>query len=193
MDHREYDENVGSLRQAMHDDGGEELYGWMRARYASFGALLAESRRPDWKRIAAGLTRLGVLDGRGNPPKPETARQTWWKVRRDIAARSSRSLPANVVGDEAEPTTRVSVAQLPASPASEFDPDDMAADEATEPEFRTATPRNWARSSQRRHATEAAGTDSDHSQDYAKVLRQLAERARDRSLPMPEIPTAEDE
>src|SRR5579863_7332179 len=111
MDHREHDENVGSLRHAMHVDGGEKLYGWMRARYASFGALLAESRRPDWKRIAAGLTRLGILDARGNPPKPETTRQTWWKVRRDIATRSSRPLPANNVGDEAEQTTSASVAQ----------------------------------------------------------------------------------
>jgi hypothetical protein len=200
MDRNEHAEAVGPLRHAMQEDGGGQLYGWLRARYAGFQALLAESSRPDWKRVAAGLARLGVLDGRGNPPKAETVRQTWWKVRRDVAALANHSLSANSHGDDrlqvdryqSEAPREVRSADLPLSSAGGFDPDDIAAD-ATEPEFRPATPRNWSSNPQRRHEIAAAMPSLDRGQDYAEILRQLTERARARSMPMPDIPTAEDE
>jgi hypothetical protein len=199
MDQREHADDLGSLRHAMEDDG--ELYGWMRVRYASFRALLAESRRPNWMRIAAGLAQLGVLDGRGHPPTAATARQTWWKVRRDIAARSNRSGPANHDADaqlDREPQQAAGhipnpSAHRPAGPPGEFDPNDIAADDMAEPAFRPATPRNWSPTPEPRRATAANTTNPHDGQDYAEALRRLTERARARSLPMPDVPTAEDE
>lgn len=201
MDHSEHDAVVGSLRRAMHEAGDEELYGWMRVRFAGFRALLAESRRPDWKRIAAGLAKLGVLDGRGNPPSAATARQTWWKVRRDVAAVTDESSLANTareVTPHAASRDPKSPGERPLShvvvgPQGAFDPDDIAADAIAQPEFRPATPRNWSPPPQPSGALPTAPAVPKQGQDYETVLRALTERARARALPMPQIPTAEDE
>lgn len=61
------------------------LFRWMRARQAAFAAFLAEDR-PTWEAVAEGLVSQGFADKDGRPINPATVRNTWWRVRRDMAA-----------------------------------------------------------------------------------------------------------
>lgn len=83
----------GRARSPLHD--------WMRARAETLAAELDPPRRPDWARVAAVLGEGGVLDGAGNAPSPQTVRQTWWRVRRERLALSSR--PGGEVGKREDP------------------------------------------------------------------------------------------
>jgi hypothetical protein len=76
-------EAMKELRAALTGAPGTHspLYQWMRDNYEDFDALLSETR-PNWKRLAEAFAQLGLTDGNGNPPKPHTVRQTWWRVRR---------------------------------------------------------------------------------------------------------------
>lgn len=49
--------------------------------------LQATPHRIKWGEVAAKLAEYGVMDALGNPPSEETARQTWYRVRKRMAAR----------------------------------------------------------------------------------------------------------
>jgi hypothetical protein len=203
MDPYDHKDVVGPLRRAMEEAGhSAQLYPWMWTRYAAFQALLAETRRPDWRRIAIGLAKVGVTDARGNSPTAATTRQTWWKVRRDVAVRSKPPSPAphcaNSETDrnqiQSPPKIRPSPGQDDTTSEQGFDPDDVEEETTAESEFRPATPRFGPPAAelskpQGRGASSKLGRD----RDYDVVLRQLADRGRARSLAMPRILTAEDE
>jgi len=135
------EEDTDPLRLAMAKGANGELYRWMRVRYRSFLALLAESRRPSWKRIAAGFAGIGIRDGLGNPPTAETVRQTWWKVRRDIDTFEARSqlsaLASCTQRHDVKPAPQTSD-HMPLSKTPAFDPGDVVVDGAVRTEFRPA-------------------------------------------------------
>jgi hypothetical protein len=202
MNQLDDDDYVGALRRAIDETTDSiQLYAWMRTRYAAFQALLAETRRPDWRRIAIGLAKVGVTDGNGNPPTAATARQTWWKVRQDVTARCKGPSPAlEHTNNNSVDTQKQSSPTVPASPkpdvapsANGFDPDDVD-QETTEPEFRPAAPRTRPPTAeQQKPELRHAASKPDRGKHYDAALRQLTDRARARSLPMPQIPIAEDE
>jgi hypothetical protein len=142
-----------------------------------------------------------VTDGKGNPPTAATARQTWWKVRKDVTAQCKGPSPAlDRTNNNSVDTQKQSSPTMPVSPkprvapsANGFDPDDVD-QEATEPEFRLATPRARPPTADLpKLPPRRTSSKPDQGNDYDTALRQLTDRARARSLPMPQIPTAEDE
>lgn len=52
----------------------------------------AAGRRQRWRVLCADFQALGLTDGRGNAPSPQTARLTWWRVRREVARRMREKL-----------------------------------------------------------------------------------------------------
>jgi hypothetical protein len=77
--------------------GRSPLYRWLRARHDAFAELLAEGR-PDWRALAAEFAQMGLLGGDGQTVTAESARHTWWRVRRDCAkAQAKRGRLAPVV------------------------------------------------------------------------------------------------
>jgi hypothetical protein len=77
---------IAELRAALSGAPGtrSSLHQWMRANHAGVSSLLEEVR-PNWRKLADAFARMGLSDGNGRPPRPQTARQTWWRVRRAMA------------------------------------------------------------------------------------------------------------
>jgi hypothetical protein len=68
---------------------------WMRENHDGFAARLSE-RMADWSVLAKLFGDAGLTDRYGNPPKPETARKTWQRVRAEVkASRTHRPNPAS--------------------------------------------------------------------------------------------------
>jgi hypothetical protein len=65
------------------------LQTWMRENHDAFAERLAE-RIADWEVLVALFADGGLTDRYGNPPKPETARKTWHRVRAQVAAERAR-------------------------------------------------------------------------------------------------------
>ena len=66
---------------------------WMRENREAFAARLTD-RIADWNVLAKMFADAGLTDRSGNPPKPETARKTWQRVRKEaIQKPSSRVRP----------------------------------------------------------------------------------------------------
>lgn len=61
------------------------LYVALRDNHDAIAKAL-DSGRPDWRKIVAGLAGLGIVDGKGAAPTIRGAQQTWYRVRRDVAA-----------------------------------------------------------------------------------------------------------
>lgn len=87
----ELDAMEGVLRSS---GGRAPLYRWLRQHHDWFAARL-NGQRPDWQALADGFSeRLGLRMADGRPLTAERVRQTWWRVRRDVAAtRATRRLP----------------------------------------------------------------------------------------------------
>ena len=66
------------------------VYLWLWRNYASLTAQL-DGARVNWATFAASLGDLGVLDGNGAPPKAETVRRSWWRVRKVKEAARERA------------------------------------------------------------------------------------------------------
>ncbi|HUB16054.1 MAG TPA: hypothetical protein VMB34_29175 [Acetobacteraceae bacterium] len=65
--------------------GRSPLYRWMRQHHAALAAAFAETP-PAWGPLAAELAAVGLTDADGKPPAAASARQTWYRVRRDLAS-----------------------------------------------------------------------------------------------------------
>ena len=77
--------------------------------------------------------------------------------------------------------------------AEVFDPDDVD-QETMAPEFTLAAPRTLPPTAEPpKPQPQHASSKPEQGNDYDTALRQLTDRARARSRPMPQIPTAEDE
>jgi hypothetical protein len=174
------------------------LFNWLMAHKDAFSTMLSQ-HPANWDAIANGLRALGLTDGKDSAPTAERVRKTWWLVRHKAAAQREGPSPAQSNTDGLSRTVPRS-ASLPAQLASMqrtsmsvFDPDAIDPDIETEAEFRPARPRNWTQPAIATPPQESESHDGDNNQKYAVALRRLTERARARALPMPPIPTAEDE
>lgn len=68
---------------------------WMRENHDAFADRLSR-KLPDWVALAALFGNAGLTDRYGNPPKAETARKTWQRVRKEVKeARARKSVPAS--------------------------------------------------------------------------------------------------
>jgi hypothetical protein len=73
--------------------GRSPLYRWMRRHHDELAEKWA-GLRIDWVATCERLAAVGLTDRNGKPPSSSTARQTWLRVRRDLAkARRVRCLP----------------------------------------------------------------------------------------------------
>jgi hypothetical protein len=63
------------------------LYVWMLDNHDSFKDVITKAVRPNWHALAEAFADEGQTDADGNRPTAECTRQTWWKVRRVVAAR----------------------------------------------------------------------------------------------------------
>jgi hypothetical protein len=63
------------------------LYVWMLENHDSFKDIIAKAVRPNWQALAEAFAEDGQTDADGNKPTAEATRQTWWKVRKVVAAR----------------------------------------------------------------------------------------------------------
>jgi len=64
--------------------GRSPLYRWMRRHHDTLAAAFAETP-PAWEPLATELAAVGLTDADGKPPAAASARQTWYRVRRDVA------------------------------------------------------------------------------------------------------------
>jgi hypothetical protein len=63
------------------------LYGWMLENHDSFKDVITKAVRPNWLALAEAFAEEEQTDADGNKPTAECTRQTWWKVRKVVAAR----------------------------------------------------------------------------------------------------------
>ena len=104
------------------------LWRWMHRNHDRLSALFAEAP-PAWEVLVETFGGMGLTDRAGRNPTAETARKTWYRVRRNIAAaRARRTKPphaASVPGAASMSTTwaRSAAPSVPVSPpAGEPDP-----------------------------------------------------------------------
>ncbi len=69
------------------------LYEWLWARHGTLAAELNPPRTPNWSAVAEGFARLGVVDGKAQPPTPVVVRKTWTKVNRAKAVVALGGVP----------------------------------------------------------------------------------------------------
>ncbi|HUN44134.1 MAG TPA: hypothetical protein VMU81_27900 [Acetobacteraceae bacterium] len=90
--------------------GRSPLYRWMRRHHDTLATAFAETP-PAWGPLATELAAVGLTDADGNPPAAASARQTWYRVRRDVArARGQRDAkPPALAPDEIAPAVHAVV------------------------------------------------------------------------------------
>jgi hypothetical protein len=95
------------------------LYTWMMVNHDAFNAIVKEAVRPNWAKLAEEFANNGLTDGEGKPPTDECTRQTWWRVRKAVAARraaAAKRTPPKTAQPVTKPTEPVR--------APEQEPDD---------------------------------------------------------------------
>jgi hypothetical protein len=81
---------------------------WLTENHDAFAARLSQ-RIADWAVLCELFKQAGLTDRSGRPPKPETARHTWMRVRakvkrkRDEQAAKPAPLPPSTVRPVAKP------------------------------------------------------------------------------------------
>lgn len=122
------------LREALSRmEGRSPLLGWLRRNRAELEAQFAINP-PRWASVASVLAELGVVDAKGQPPKPAAVRLAWSRVR--------AAAPPSVVAPVVAPLTPTPAPPL-RPPA--FDPHEGEANAPAAPRFtfnrQKATPR----------------------------------------------------
>lgn len=93
---------------------------WMFANHDALQAKLG-GRRADWTALAAAFAEAGVM-GRGKaPPTPNTARVTWQRVRKAVAAERAMSGPVPAPAVEIGRRVRDATVVQPASGSASGD------------------------------------------------------------------------
>jgi hypothetical protein len=89
--------------------GPGSLYRWLRRHHDDVVVMLSQVSRPNWRDFAKAMADLNLKDGANNVPNSERVRQTWVKVRRDVAAYRAKKpavkeTPAPIVPRPADPS-----------------------------------------------------------------------------------------
>ena len=77
------------LREVGQSSERSSLFWWLVEHHRELKAR-AVGRRLQWEKLSALFNELGLTDINGNPAKPNTARQTWLRARRFVAAEEQR-------------------------------------------------------------------------------------------------------
>jgi hypothetical protein len=77
------------------------LVAWMKRNRDAFAARL-EGKRADWVHLADLFAKNRLLDAKGNPPKPETARKAWQRVQAQGKAPRPTNRPITAEGTSNE-------------------------------------------------------------------------------------------
>lgn len=73
--------------QTRFEAGGDHrppLHQWMLSNFDEVAALF-EGARLNWRHLAGTFAEMGFMNGNGTELKPETVRQTWYRVRKQRA------------------------------------------------------------------------------------------------------------
>ena len=95
------------------------LFHWLAKHHDEILQALA-GERIDWRTAVARFREAGLTDATGKPPTPRTARETWYQVRRLIAARMAgpvSSRPVKIIPSKMSKDARPSVGPSPVAPA----------------------------------------------------------------------------
>ena len=86
---------IAAAREHSGKKGGvrSPLYDLLWDQHDTLAPHLNLPRTPNWQRVAAAVAADGVLDGKGQPPKPATVQKTWARVVRDKAKATGGPLP----------------------------------------------------------------------------------------------------
>ena len=94
---------------------------WMRENHAAFAARVS-GRVVDWPALAKLFADAGLTDRNGNPPKPEAARKSWQRVRKEVAGKA---------GGKASTMARLNASDPPAVPSRQPQPKPQPVQPAT--------------------------------------------------------------
>ena len=91
------------------------LYRWMRKHH---DRLIAEfdEHGTNWRELVKGFAEIGLTDRNGRPPTLRGAQQTWYRVRRDVAADRARKSRDPQQAVRVTPVVRSSPTPPPAEP-----------------------------------------------------------------------------
>jgi hypothetical protein len=117
------------------------LYVWMLENHDSFKEVIAKAVRPNWQALAEAFAEGGQTDADGNKPTAEATRQTWWKVRKVVAARQLAQAKRQPTGSATRPADKPAapkvqpVREIPATSEQQLrvadDDEDIAPDKPT--------------------------------------------------------------
>ena len=112
------DRRLTKVLTALRTHGGpgrSALYRWMRRHHDTLAAAFAETT-PAWGPLATELAAVGLTDADGKPPSAISARQTWYRVRRERARARQQQPPAAPVlaPDEIAPAVHLAGPPRPA-------------------------------------------------------------------------------
>jgi hypothetical protein len=96
------------------------LWRWMHQNHDRLSALF-EQAPPAWEVLVETFAGMGLTDRAGKNPTAETARKTWYRVRRNIAAARARRAgpaPEPPVPDAAFISTTSARSAAPSNPVS---------------------------------------------------------------------------
>lgn len=132
------------------------LYEWLWARHGTLAAELNPPRTPNWKAIAERFAKMGVLDGKGQPPTPVVVRKTWVKVNRAKEVVAGGGVPPRRKGrkpaagaerpaDQARPGPSTPAPATPAASLGMLPPGIEPPEEAPKYTFKFAKAKDWTK------------------------------------------------
>ena len=65
--------------------GRSSLYRWLAENHDGIAEAVVGGRVIGWSKLVEDFAALGLVDGSGKPPSPQSARKTWGRVKADIA------------------------------------------------------------------------------------------------------------
>jgi hypothetical protein len=200
------DRRLTKILAALRTHGGpgrSPLYRWMRRHHDALAEAFAETP-PAWTPLAAEMAAVGLTDADGKPPSPTSVRQTWYRVRRDLArARelaASKKAPPALVPDEIAPAVHAVLPRAPAgaSPAVAAPRPAMTLDirparpAAADPPLATAVPGSAA-PAVAASVTSSPGpsaplpANAPETEDAAAQLRRLGAAMAANKVPLPKV------
>ena len=162
--------------------GHSPLYRWMRRHHDDLAAVFANNP-PAWGPLAAELSGVGLTDGDGKPPNAASARQTWYRVRRDVARDRAQLPPAVSVPALAPDEIAPAVHAVTMPPAGEMPRPRMSLDIRP---ARAAAAEVGPGSDSRPEPSGAAPT-SAPEESPAEQVRRLLAAMEARKVPLPKV------
>ena len=118
------------LRQAFEEGGDRRppLHQWMSSNHDELVTLF-DGARLNWVHLTSVFAEMGFQNGSGGKLKPETVRQTWYRVRKHHEAKRIRKATRPSSASVEVISTPASIPQLLPSPAPPPKPPTAPADD----------------------------------------------------------------